>query len=59
MQRMKSKNFYDRFWITDRSRGVIMRTSLYKIDRKFFFTDALSDSDVAAVLREADTPVGF
>ncbi|MCV7740334.1 hypothetical protein N3356_001095 [Micrococcus luteus] len=49
-----SKDFHDRFWIADRCRGVIMGTSLYKIGRKIFFMDTLSDSDVAAVLEETD-----
>lgn len=51
---VESKDFHDRFWIADRCRGVIMGTSLYKIGRKIFFMDTLSDSDVAAVLAEAD-----
>lgn len=51
---VESKHFLDRFWIADRCRGVIMGTSLYKIGRKIFFIDSLSDSDVAAVLEETD-----
>ncbi|UBH25198.1 hypothetical protein KW076_03130 [Micrococcus porci] len=51
---VESKDFHDRFWIADRCRGVIMGTSLYKIGRKIFFMDTLSESDIAAVLAEAD-----
>ncbi|WP_146008896.1 hypothetical protein [Zhihengliuella halotolerans] len=55
---VESKDFHDRFWIADRCRGVIMGTSLYKIGRKIFFIDSLSDGDVAAVLEEADATMG-
>lgn len=56
-QVVRSKDFHDRFWIADRCRGVIMGTSLHKIGSKIFFMDTLSDSDVAAVLREADAAI--
>lgn len=55
---VESKDFHDRFWIADRCRGVIMGTSLYKIGRKIFFIDSLSNGDVAAVLKEADATMG-
>ncbi|GAA1351702.1 hypothetical protein [Falsarthrobacter nasiphocae] len=54
-----SKDFHDRFWIADRCRGVIMGTSLYKIGRKIFFMDALSNSDIAAILEEAETALAL
>lgn len=49
-----SNEFHDRFWIVDRSRGIVMGTSLNKIGGKVFFVDALSDQDVAAVLVELE-----
>ncbi|NYI71912.1 hypothetical protein GGQ54_002472 [Naumannella cuiyingiana] len=59
VQVVQSKDFHDRFWIADRSRGAIIGTSLYKIGRKIFFIDALSERDVAAVLRETDAALDF
>lgn len=47
-----SEDFHDRFWIADRSRGLVMGTSLNKIGSKVFFVDKLSTGDVAAVLQE-------
>lgn len=52
---VKSTDFHDRFWISDRTRGVIMGSSLNKIGSKVFFIDALSTSDVAAVVEEVDS----
>ena len=47
---IESRDFHDRFWIADRERGVIIGTSLNKLGGKIYFSDALSDSDVVAVL---------
>lgn len=49
-----SRDFHDRFWIADRTRGVILGTSLNKIGSKIFFIDRLSSHDVTAVLQEID-----
>lgn len=49
-----SRDFHDRFWIADRTRGVILGTSLNKIGSKIFFIDKLSSRDVTAVLQEVD-----
>lgn len=51
---VKSDDFHDRFWIADRSRGVIVGSSLNKIGSKIFFIDSLSSSDVASVVREIE-----
>lgn len=51
---VESDDFHDRFWIADRERGLVIGTSLNKIGRRIFFVDALSDTDVAAVLNEID-----
>lgn len=50
----ESDDFHDRFWIADRTRGLVIGTSLNKIGSRIFFVDNLSDSDVKAVLTEAD-----
>lgn len=47
-----SNEFHDRFWIADRSRGLVMGTSLNKIGGKVFFVDSLTGEDVSAVLLE-------
>jgi len=52
MKVVRSKNFHDRFWIADRSRGTILGSSLNKIGSRIFFIDALSDQDLGAVLSE-------
>lgn len=49
---VKTTDFHDRFWIADRSRGVIVGSSFNKIGKKIFFIDSLSASDVASVLIE-------
>lgn len=49
-----SGDFHDRFWIADRTRGVILGTSLNKIGNKIFFIDSLASSDVTAVLTELE-----
>ena len=49
-----SEDFHDRFWIADRSRGLIIGASLNKIGRKIFFVDELSTGDVVSVLEEVD-----
>lgn len=51
---VKSDDFHDRFWIADRSRGVIVGSSLNKIGSKIFFIDSLSSNDVATVVREIE-----
>jgi hypothetical protein len=51
---VKASNFHDRFWIADRSRGVIMGSSFNKIGNKVFFIDTLSAGDVSAVVRELE-----
>lgn len=55
---VRASDFHDRFWIADRSRGVIMGSSLNKIGNKVFFIDSLSTGDVVAVLREVDAVLG-
>lgn len=50
-----SSDFHDRFWIADRTRGIILGSSLNKIGGKVFFVDSLSDRDVAAVVSELTT----
>lgn len=50
---IRSEDFHDRFWIADRSRGVILGSSLNKIGTKIFFMDGLSEADVKAVVQEA------
>lgn len=50
---IRSEDFHDRFWIADRSRGVILGSSLNKIGTKIFFMDGLSDADVKAIVQEA------
>jgi len=57
LKTVRSGDFHDRFWIADRSRGVIVGTSLNKIGGKIFFLDALSNADVVAVVQEL-TAVG-
>ncbi|MDA8439979.1 MAG: hypothetical protein M0Z51_14115 [Propionibacterium sp.] len=49
---VRSEDFHDRFWIADRSRGVIVGASLNKIGGRIFFLDSLSDGDVFAVVHE-------
>jgi hypothetical protein len=49
-----SGDFHDRFWIADRTRGVILGTSLNKIGSKIFFIDRPTSSDVTAVLNEIE-----
>ena len=51
---IESGDFHDRFWIADRTRGLVIGTSLNKIGRRIFFVDELSEADVAAVLDEVD-----
>jgi hypothetical protein len=51
---LESMDFHDRFWLADRTRGLIVGASLNKIGGKIFFVDELSDSDVAAVLAELE-----
>lgn len=55
---VESSDFHDRFWIADRSRGLVVGASLNKIGRKLFFVDELNDEDVAAVLIELDAIYG-
>ena len=54
---VESDDFHDRFWIADRARGIVMGTSLNRIGRRIFLIDALSDTDVKAVLDEVDAIV--
>lgn len=56
---LESTDFHDRFWIADRTRGLIIGTSLNKIGGKIFFVDKLSESDVTAVLLELGQVSGF
>jgi hypothetical protein len=51
---VQSSDFHDRFWVADRTRGTVLGTSLNKIGNKVFFIDALSDSDVAAIMAELE-----
>lgn len=51
---IESSDFHDRFWIADRSRGLIVGTSLNKIGTKIFFVDELSEDDLHDVLDEVD-----
>lgn len=51
---VESHDFHDRFWIADRTRGLVVGTSLNKIGSRIFFVDELSKADVAAVLAEVD-----
>ncbi|MCX8452806.1 hypothetical protein [Paenarthrobacter ureafaciens] len=55
---VESPDFHDRFWIADRTRGLVVGTSLNKIGSRIFFVDELGKSDVAAVLAEVDAIVG-
>lgn len=51
---IQAEHFHDRFWIADRSRGLIVGASLNKIGSRIFFVDELNEEDVAAVLAEVD-----
>lgn len=53
-----SDAFHDRFWIADRQNGIILGTSLNKVGNKIFFMDALSSSDVKAVVKEIEALSG-
>ncbi|MBC9936940.1 MULTISPECIES: hypothetical protein [unclassified Leucobacter] len=55
---VESPDFHDRFWIADRTRGLVVGASLNKIGSRIFFVDELSESDVDAVLSEVDAVVG-
>lgn len=48
----QTDNFHDRFWIADRSKGVVVGTSLRGLGKRIFFIDALSASDVGSVVQE-------
>lgn len=50
----QSRHFHDRFWIADRSKGVVVGTSLTGIGKRVFFIDALSTADVGSVVEELD-----
>lgn len=54
---IESSDFHDRFWIADRSRGLIVGASLNKIGSKIFFVDELSEVDVRDVLAEVENLV--
>lgn len=48
----QTNHFHDRFWIADRSKGVVVGTSLTGIGKRVFFIDALSAADVVSVVDE-------
>lgn len=50
MNVQRSDDFHDRFWISDRTRGVVVGASLNGLGSKLFLVDELKASDVAAIL---------
>lgn len=50
----RSDDFHDRFWIADRSRGVVVGASLNGLGGKLFLVDSLKTSDVAAIVEALD-----
>lgn len=48
----QTNHFHDRFWIADRSKGVVVGTSLTGIGKRVCFIDALSATDVGSVVDE-------
>lgn len=46
----RSDDFHDRFWIADRTRGVVVGVSLNGLGSKLFLVDELKTSDVAAIV---------
>lgn len=48
----KSEDFHDRFWIVDKSRGVVVGASLNGLGSRLFLIDELKGADVAAILQE-------
>ncbi|PYG98307.1 hypothetical protein CVV67_21710 [Arthrobacter stackebrandtii] len=48
----KTEHFHDRFWITDRSKGVVVGASLNGLGSRVFFIDALKAADVGSVVGE-------
>lgn len=49
-----SEDFHDRFWVADRSRGVVVGTSLNGLGSKLFLMDSLNASDVATIVEILD-----
>ncbi len=45
--------FHDRFWITDRNKGMLVGTSLNGIGKKYFVIDYLEEQDVRDIVQAA------
>lgn len=52
IQLFTSKQFHDRFWITDKTRGFVMGTSLNGIGKKISCINELNSVDVMEIYRE-------
>lgn len=50
----RSDDFHDRFWVADRSRGVVVGASLNGLGGKLFLVDSLKPSDAAAIVETLD-----
>jgi hypothetical protein len=48
----KSDDFHDRFWISNRSHGVVVGASFNGLGGKLFFIDALKQTDVGLIMDE-------
>ena len=51
----ESEDFHDRFWIAEKSRGVVVGASLNGLGSRLFFIDELDAEDVAAILKVLET----
>jgi hypothetical protein len=54
MEIHRSDDFHDRFWIADRTRGVVVGASLNGLGSKLFLVDELKTSDVTAIVEALD-----
>lgn len=50
----RTEHFHDRFWIADRSKGVVIGTSLNGLGGRVFFMDTLSGADVGFLVHELE-----
>lgn len=50
----KTELFHDRFWITDRAKGVVVGASLNGLGSRVFFIDTLTSRDVESVVKELE-----
>ncbi len=49
---IQTEDFHDRFWIANRSEGVVVGASLNNLGKRIFFIDSLTASDVGSVMDE-------